>query len=56
MLKTIAKLKQGYGLSSEIHRKIQDINDKTEEEKLARQKERDLADIEALKKKGCRCT
>lgn len=31
---------------------IQDLNDKTEEEKLARQKERDLADIERLKQKG----
>jgi len=31
---------------------LQDLNDKTEEEKLARQKERDLAEIEALKKKG----
>ncbi len=31
---------------------IQDLNDKTDEEKLARQKERDLADIERLKQKG----
>ena len=30
----------------------QDLNDKTEEEKLARQKERALAEIEALKQKG----
>ena len=33
-------------------RKIQDINDKTEEEKLSRQKERDLEEIERLKQKG----
>lgn len=31
---------------------IQDLNDKTEEEKLARKKERDLAEIEKLKQQG----
>jgi hypothetical protein len=33
-------------------RAIQDLNDKTEEEKLARKKERDLEEIEALRQKG----
>lgn len=37
---------------SKALKEIQDINDKTEEEKLARQKERDLAEIEALRQKG----
>jgi hypothetical protein len=33
-------------------RALQDLNDKTEEEKLVRKKERDLAEIEALRQKG----
>lgn len=36
----------------QLFRAIQDANDKTEEEKLARQKERALEEIEILRKKG----
>lgn len=56
-LKALAKakadlLKEGYDKEAALLKSIQDLNDKTEEEKLARQKERDLAEIEALKQKG----
>lgn len=56
-LKEVARAKQAlldeeFNAEKTLLRKIQDLNDKTDEEKLARQKERDLADIEALKKKG----
>jgi hypothetical protein len=56
-MKAVAKLRQDllneeYSAEEKALRKIQDLNDKTEEEKLSRQKERDLAEIEALRKKG----
>jgi hypothetical protein len=56
-LRAIAKLKKEllddeFNEEQKALRKIQDLNDKTDEEKLTRQQNRDLADIEALKKKG----
>lgn len=49
-IEELAKLKQSE--EEKALRALQDLNDKTEEEKLARKKERDLAEIEALRQKG----
>lgn len=52
----LAILKQSIKEREDLERayvkSIEDLQDKTEEQKLARQKERDLAEIELLKKKG----
>lgn len=45
-------INEGLKAEQDALKKNQDLNDVTEEEKLARQKERDLADIERLKQKG----
>lgn len=47
-----ALIKQGQDFEDSLLKANQDLNDKTDEEKLARQKERALAEIEALKLKG----
>jgi hypothetical protein len=49
-LEELAKLKKD--LETKALQELQDLNDKSEEEKLARQKERALAEIEALRQKG----
>lgn len=52
----LAILKQNIKEREDLERayikSIEDLQDKTEEQKLARQKERDLAEIELLRKKG----
>ena len=47
-----ALMQEGIDAEKAALMELQDLNDKSDEEKLARQKERDLAEIEALKAKG----